>query len=133
MLQPIPALRFSFRNKLLLLALAPLLLVLPIAVALTVFWGRDFSYEQLYRKVRADLRVTEQAFRQLERRYRIRLGGLADSEAFRRELAAADGEGLHKLLQGFRQRNGLAFLHVTNREGRWRFELRSGADRSRST
>ena len=121
MLRRIPGLRFSFRNKLLLLTLAPIMLVIPIAVALTIYWGQGFSYEQLYRKVRADLRVAEQALGQLQRRYLIRLRGLADSRAFRRELAEEDGAALRKLLRGFRQRNGLAFLHVTDREGHRRF------------
>ena len=47
--------RHTVRYKLLVLVLFPILLVMPIALLLAIYWGANFSYEQLYIKVNNDL------------------------------------------------------------------------------
>ena len=61
-------LRTTVRYKLLALVLFPILLVMPIALALAIYWGKEFSYEQLFIKVSTDLSVAHDVFRSEERR-----------------------------------------------------------------
>lgn len=55
----------SVRNKLLAMALAPLLLVLPLLVAALLVWGNAAYDRLLITKVRSDLAVAHGYFRQL--------------------------------------------------------------------
>ena len=58
----IETIRGAVRYKLLALVLFPILLVMPIALALAIYWGKEFSYDQLYIKVNTDLSVAHDVF-----------------------------------------------------------------------
>ncbi len=122
------------RYKLLALALVPVLLVMPVAVALIVLWGQDFSYTQLFRKVSTDLRVARHAFQNMQEEYLDELGRLAQSYRFRRGFEQENHAGLERMLMDWQGRNGLAFLHLTDTEGRWLVRApRGGHSRTRPT
>ena len=65
----ISKIRNTVRYKLLVLVLFPILLVMPIALVLAIYWGATFSYEQLYIKVNTDLSVSHDVFERIKRDY----------------------------------------------------------------
>ena len=84
-------LRSTIRYKLLMLALFPILLIMPIALVLALDWGRQFGYEQLFIKVNTDLSVANDIFIRIQQDYLDRVARLAESFDFRNALARADG------------------------------------------
>ena len=65
--------RRSVRLKLLVLALLPVALVLPVALAGLTAWGASFTYEQLYIKVNTDLAVAHDLFQRIQKDHLDRL------------------------------------------------------------
>jgi two-component system NtrC family sensor kinase len=59
----------TVRYKVLVLVLFPILLVMPIALMLAIYWGANFSYDQLYIKVNTDLSVSHDIFKRIQRDY----------------------------------------------------------------
>lgn len=102
----------SVRNKLLAMALAPLLVVLPLLVAALLIWGNAAYDQLLITKVRSDLAVARGYFDQV----RAEVGGgtesVAASHALLRALQAGDPTALRQLLTASRERLGLDFLDV---------------------
>ena len=102
----------SVRNKLLAMALAPLLVVLPLLVAALLIWGNAAYDQLLITKVRSDLAVARGYFDQV----RAEVGGgtesVAASHALLRALQAGDPAALRQLLTASRERLGLDFLDV---------------------
>ena len=70
--------RHTIRYKLLVLVLFPILLVMPIALILAIYWGASFSYQQLYIKVTTDLHVAHDVFEGIKRDYLDALGKTAE-------------------------------------------------------
>ncbi|MCU7893141.1 MAG: hypothetical protein KZQ78_16765 [Candidatus Thiodiazotropha sp. (ex Ustalcina ferruginea)] len=58
----IQAIHSSLRYKLLALVLFPILLMMPIALGLAIYWGSQFSYDQLFIKVNTDPRLLKIIF-----------------------------------------------------------------------
>jgi two-component system NtrC family sensor kinase len=96
----------------LVLVLFPILLIMPIALGLAIYWGSQFSYEQLFIKVNTDLSVADDNFRRLQRDYLNTLGRLAESHAFYIALEAKSGGAINKQLEKIHQVNGFSYLQL---------------------
>lgn len=97
------------RLRLLLLALLPLVVLLPILLSVTMLRWIDRYNELLIAKVSSDLRVAEQYFLQIEQDQAARVAAFAQSERF---VSAQSGapERLEALLRQERERLDLEFL-----------------------
>jgi two-component system NtrC family sensor kinase len=116
--------RRSIRVRLLLLALLPLGVVLPVLLAVLALWGGEYFDRLLVTKVRSDLAVAHGYFERVEEGVGRSVEGLAGSERLARALDADSRAGRQAavdLLIESRQRLGLDFLHFLDREGRVRF------------
>ncbi len=110
----------SFRYKLLLLVLFPLVLLLPAILGLSIYWSQRYTYDQLYAKVNTDLSVAHDVFTRLQKEYLSQLKSLAESYHFRVSLEAEDWNRLEQQLDVFRKTTKFDFLHITDFTGRWR-------------
>ncbi|MBT2972149.1 MAG: hypothetical protein B6D72_05005 [gamma proteobacterium symbiont of Ctena orbiculata] len=108
----IQAIRSSLRYKLLVLVLFPILLIMPIALALAIYWGSEFSYEQLFIKVNTDLSVAEDNFHRLQEDYLNTLGRLAESHVFYTALESRSGLAINEQLDTLRRSTGFSYLHL---------------------
>ncbi len=77
------AVKGKVRYRLLVLVLFPILLIMPIALVTAISWGKNYTYEQLYIKVKTDLSVSHDAFNRIQQSYLSDLGSLAESFTFR--------------------------------------------------
>lgn len=126
--------RGTVRYKLLVIVLFPILLVMPVALAMAIYWGSRFSYEQLFIKVNTDLSVAHDIFGRIQQDYINQLTRLAGSHAFRVAFDAGDQAAIRKLIATLRIDAGYDYLHLVDRDGRWLFEGRQdGRVRSSSS
>ena len=77
----------SIRVRLLLLALLPLAVVLPVLLMVLVVWGGDYLDRLLITKVRADLAVAHGYFERVSEGIGRSVEGLASSERLARTLS----------------------------------------------
>ncbi|MES9816838.1 MAG: cache domain-containing protein [Candidatus Thiodiazotropha sp.] len=121
-LRIIEAIRGSLRYKLLVLVLVlvlfPILLIMPIALGLAIYWGSQFSYEQLFIKVNTDLSVAEDNFHRLQEDYLNTLGRLAESYAFYTALESKSGLVVNTQLAELQQSAGFSYLHLLGVDGK---------------
>ncbi|MET0004625.1 MAG: cache domain-containing protein [Candidatus Thiodiazotropha sp.] len=117
-LRIIEAIRGSLRYKLLVLVLFPILLIMPIALGLAIYWGSQFSYEQLFIKVNTDLSVAEDNFHRLQEDYLNTLGRLAESYAFYTALESKSGLVVNAQLSEQQQSAGFSYLHLLGVDGK---------------
>ncbi|MFM2052902.1 MAG: hypothetical protein RL456_939, partial [Pseudomonadota bacterium] len=99
----------SIRNRLLALALAPLLGVLPLLGLILLLWGHAAIDRLLIGKIRSDLAVAQGYFE----RVLTEVGGgtQAVAESHRLQVALADGpQAVAALLDRVRRERGLDFL-----------------------
>lgn len=111
---PTPPNRRSIRVRLLLLALLPLGVVLPLMVAGLAIWGGDYFDRLLITKVRADLTVAHGYFERVAEGVGRSVEGLAGSARLARELhlpAARRDATVAALLAEVRGAQKLDFLH----------------------
>ncbi len=108
----IAPIRRTFRYKLLALSLAPILLATPVGLAVVLYWGGQFAYEQLYIKVNTDLSVAHDVFLRLRQGYLDRLGRLAESYALRTALERGDAAAIESRLDELRDGAGFSYLQV---------------------
>jgi two-component system NtrC family sensor kinase len=113
----IETIRGAIRYKLLALVLFPILLVMPIALAMAIYWGKEFSYEQLFIKVNTDLSVAHDVFKRIREDYLNRLGILAESHAFYLALQAKDIEAIKQQLAILKNTTGFDYLHILDADG----------------
>jgi two-component system, NtrC family, sensor kinase len=100
----------SVRNKLLAMALLPLLVVLPLLVAALLIWG-DVAYDRLLiTKVRSDLAVARGYFDQVVGEVGGGTQAIAASHALLKAVAAGDPAVVAALLERQRAELGLDFL-----------------------
>ena len=125
-LKIIRAVQSTLRYKMLVLVLFPILLIMPIALGLAIYWGSQFSYEQLFIKVNTDLSVAEDNFHRLQEDYLNTLGRLAESHAFYTALEAKSGGVINDQLSGIRQAYGFSYLHLLGKDARRLFQKRNG-------
>jgi signal transduction histidine kinase len=100
----------SVRNKLLAMALLPLLVVFPLLVAALLIWGNAAYDRLLITKVRSDLAVARGYFDQVTAEVGGGTESVAASHALLRALNARDPAALEQLLSQSRERLGLDFL-----------------------
>ncbi len=104
--------RSSVRHKLLTLALLPVAIVLPIALAGLTAWGASFTYEQLYIKVNTDLAVAHDLFMRIQRDQLTHLARLSESYAFRDAIERSDLSSAERLVERLKNTAGFSFLRV---------------------
>lgn len=109
---PLRWLQQSVRNKLVAMALLPLLVVLPLLVATLVLWGDAAYHRLLITKVRSDLAVAHGYFNQVIAEVGGGTDAIAGSHALMRALVAGDQAALDGLLAHARADLRLDFLQV---------------------
>jgi len=124
------AVRGTVRYKLLVLVLFPILVVMPVALALAIFWGSSFTYDQLFIKVNTDLSVAHDVFTRIRQGYLDKLARLAESYAFRTALEAGNAGAIEDQVTALQHQAGFSYLHVTDTAGHRIFDTR-GAGHSR--
>lgn len=112
------AIRHTVRYKLLALTLFPILLVMPVALLAALYWGSNFSYQQLFMKVTTDLSVADDVFRRIRQDYLGELARLGESYAFRSALESGHLEALRAQLREARQASGFGYLNLVDGNGR---------------
>lgn len=120
---PRPPARRSLRTRLLLLALLPLGIVLPLLVAVLGWWGGDYFNRLLVTKVRSDLAVAHGYFDRVSDGVGRSLNALAESERLARSMRLAPSardQAISELLLSIRGEQRLDFLHLVtvDRENR---------------
>ena len=118
--------RGTVRYKLLVLVLFPILLMMPIALAVAIYWGANFTYDQLYIKVNSDLSVADDVFVRMQQDYLGRLGTLAESYAFRTALEIDNHQGIDEQLLAVELAAGFTYLNVIHRNDNG--EMKEDAD-----
>jgi two-component system NtrC family sensor kinase len=110
--------RHTVRYKLLVLVLFPILLVMPIALVLAIYWGANFSYEQLFIKVNTDLSVSHDVFERIKRDYLNSLGKTGESFVFRTALSDSNTDLLVQQIDRLQQENSFSYIHLTDNTGK---------------
>jgi two-component system NtrC family sensor kinase len=113
----IETIRSAVRYKLLALVLFPILLVMPIVLVLAIYWGKGFSYDQLFIKVNTDLTVAHDVFKRIREDYLSRLALVAESHSFYVALEADDTESIKQQLTILKNTSGFDYLHILDTEG----------------
>ena len=109
--------RSAVRYKLLALVLFPILLVMPIVLVLAIYWGKGFSYDQLFIKVNTDLTVAHDVFKRIREDYLNRLALVAESHSFYIALEENDTESIKQQLAILKNTSGFDYLHILDTEG----------------
>ena len=104
--------RNKVRHKLLLLVLFPILLIMPVALALAIYWGKNFSYQQLYLKVNTDLAVSHDTFIRIQQDYLNQLERLAESFQFRSALESGNNHSVLEQVKNLKEQQNYSFLQV---------------------
>lgn len=111
----------SIRNRLLALALLPLVMVLPALLAVLIYVGGSAFDRLLITKVQSDLIVAHGYFERVREAVGNGVAALADSAQLERGIARHLGkpdDELTQLLRGAQQRLKLDFLHLLDHEAR---------------
>ncbi|AXS78597.1 cache domain-containing protein [Dechloromonas sp. HYN0024] len=112
-----PSRRRSIRARLLLLALVPLGIVLPLTMAVLAYWGGDYLDHLLVTKVRSDLAVAHGYFERVTEGVGRSVASLAASERLARTLRSPHGEAeqaVTALLDSTQLEYKLDFLHFSD-------------------
>jgi two-component system NtrC family sensor kinase len=109
---------FSVRNKLLLVALLPFLIVLPILFSLLFYWGAVYYDRLLIFKVSSDLTVAHEYFLHVRNRIGQDVSSLGNSYAFVTAAAQGDIASMRRLLIDKQAALDLDFLNFRDVHGR---------------
>ncbi len=104
--------RGKVRYRLLVLVLFPILLIMPIALVTAISWGKDYTYEQLYIKVKTDLSVSHDAFGRIQQNYLSELESLAESFTFRRALQRNDAQAIGEQIARLQEEADFSYLKL---------------------
>jgi two-component system NtrC family sensor kinase len=85
---------------------------MPIALMLAIYWGANFSYEQLYIKVNTDLSVSHDIFERIKRDYLNTLGKTADSYTFRSALADDNSEAINQQIGQLKREYSFSYVQL---------------------
>jgi signal transduction histidine kinase len=110
----------SVRAKLLALVLLPLVVVLPVLVAILAAWGGDAYDRLLIYKVRSDLAVADGYFERVKEGVGRGVEMLAASSRLARALAGDRPHELADFLQATKHNLRVDFLHFVDAQGRVR-------------
>ncbi|MDR9436842.1 MAG: ATP-binding protein [Thiohalophilus sp.] len=114
--------RHSFRYKLLLLVLLPLLVFIPVLVVFSLERTYSFAAAQLAHKVHTDINVARASFMRQQEKYLQAISRLAESHAFYLALNREDVERIKNQLQLLKVTEGFDFVHVVDLKGGWLFD-----------
>ncbi|MCC5777635.1 cache domain-containing protein [Nitratireductor sp. B36] len=107
----------SVRFRLLVIALLPTLVILPLLLGMAVYrWNAKFD-AALISKVNGDLTIAHQYFARLLENTRERITALGDSARFR-DIVEDGGDGLEALLEEHRSALDLDFLYLIPADGK---------------
>jgi two-component system, NtrC family, sensor kinase len=107
----------SIRNKLLAMALLPLLVVLPLLVGALVLWGNAAYDRLLITKVRSDLAVARGYFEQVLAEVGYGTNAVAGSYALQLPLQRRDLAAVQALLERESRRLGFDFINLYRLDG----------------
>jgi len=107
----------SIRNKLLAMALLPLLVVLPLLLAALVIWGNAAYDRLLITKVQSDLAVARGYFQQVLHTVGAGTQGVAGSHALHVALSDENLPDLQNQLRNARTRLGFDFINLYSPQG----------------
>ncbi|MBL4712899.1 MAG: cache domain-containing protein [Gammaproteobacteria bacterium] len=124
--------RSTIRYKLLVLVLFPILLIMPIALALAIIWGTNFTYEQLYIKVNTDLSVSHDIFLRIRNEYKNELELLGESFVFRTALETENKTRINALIEKLRIKSNFSYLVLLDKAGQFRIADQTRDARSSS-
>lgn len=108
----------SIRVRLILLALAPLVVVLPVLVMVLAIWGSDYFERLLVTKVRSDLAVAHGYYERVTEGVGRSVEAMAGSERLARTMKTGNPEHVQRWLRGVREDLNLDFLHLLDAQGR---------------
>lgn len=128
----IGVIRSTIRYKLLVLVLFPILLIMPIALALAIVWGTNFTYEQLYIKVNTDLSVSHDIFARIRQEYLNHLELLGESFIFRTAIKANNKTQLQVLTEKLKNKSNFSYLYLLDEAGQFRSDDETRSARSSS-
>lgn len=114
--------RDSFRYKLLLLVLLPLLIFIPALVIFTLERTYSFAEAQLAHKVHTDINVARASFMRQQEKYLQAISRLAESHAFYLAVNRKDEERIKNQLQLLKVTEDFDFVHVVDLKGGWLFD-----------
>ncbi len=111
--------RQPIRTKLLAMVLMPLLVVLPLLGLILAVWGNAAVDRMLITKIRADLAVAHGYFERVVAEVASGAGAVADSHELHLALQGQPAPAaLQALLERFKQREALDFIHLRLPDGR---------------
>ena len=113
----VETIRSAVRYKLLALVLFPILLVMPITLALAIYWGKEFAYDQFFIKVNTDLSVAHDVFKRIQQDYLSRLAVLAESHSFYVAMESSDIESIKRQIAILKNTTGFDYLHILDTDG----------------
>lgn len=108
----------SVRHKLLALALAPVLVGVPVLLSIVWLWGVHGYKQLLVNKVSSDLAAARQHFERAQSEARAGLEGFAGSHLLASALARGDSAQLNRALSDAAEALGLDFLLLVDPQGR---------------
>ena len=108
----------SVRAKLLTMVLLPLIVVLPILIALVLYWGSTAYDRLLIFKINSDLVIASRYFDEVLRGVGHEVESLAGSRKLDTALDSGDEKQLAKVLAGARTRNNFDFLFYLSPDGK---------------
>lgn len=112
----------SFRYKLLLLVLLPLVLFIPLILFFTLHRSYAFAEAQLYHKIHSDINIAVASFQQQQNKYLQAVTQLAESHAFYTAMRTKDETRIKNLLQTLKITDNLDFAHIVDLHGRWLYD-----------
>ena len=112
----------SFRYKLLLLVLLPLVFFIPLFMFFALQRSYTFAEAQLYHKVHTDINVAQASFSQQQDKYLQAVTQLAESHAFYTAMRRKNKKQINNLLRLLKITEDLDFAHVVDLHGKWLFD-----------
>jgi len=109
--------RSSVRVKLVLMALLPLLVMMPILIGLMWYWGNTHYQSLLNFKINSDLAVAHEYFGRVKDSIGNRVGSLAASEKLASAMMAREPDTLKAFLASAREQHRLDFLNLLDADG----------------
>lgn len=107
----------KLRYRLLALVLVPLLLLSGTVILLAANWSTAYTYEQLFNKVNADLRVAGESFSRIQQDGQRDLMALAGSASLQTLLSSGSDTDVLQLLDAHRLQRDFDFLNLLSVDG----------------
>jgi len=115
----------TVRYKILVLVLFPIVVLIPIALMLAIYWGNTFAYQQLLIKVNTDLSVSHDIFNRIHNDYLSEIERLAESYHFRTALDVDNGLEINRLLENLKKDSQFTYLNLLDMDGNWLYSKKT--------